>query len=911
MMVLAGEGKKVYSPSKCLPVLRQYHGNRQRRGLMKQGNYKAYNVIQYIRYWQDQGVDPGFLFTDTGIDYKALKETDWLDFETQVFKVWQNLFKRVPDHEDFFPIGYATYKNRSMGALDTIARLTSLEYVFRNFPKLANRYSSVEKIAIHKLTDASVVVLYWPVPEVVSLHSLYQQSFFQGLLCGMPKIYEKFNRPGESSIPDARVAVEMSCVEMHTAFSMNYRHLIPNAHCEYAGDEFLVDGKPVARKIILSVEEDKDSIGNVSPAGKNHSQIYCSKDGHRLVNLPNPLGREGFAYLVHEDFWVEGRQILTKGQIFNAPYTRFNVSWQKVSFLKRIGYFLTERPKMLRRSREQLLAQLEVADQRYAAEMKARKRAEEKEQEVRRIKEDLEKSETQYRLLAENADDVIWTTDMNLKFTYVSPAVEKMRMYSVHEVMAQSLDQVLTPASLEKAMEAYALVLGGKRVGGERSASTVTMELEHYHKKGGTIWNEVTMSLIRDEKGEPIQILGISRDIADRKRVEQESQALQERLQRSEKMETLGKLAGGVAHDLNNVLGILSGYSELLLMEMPEGHQSRGYAEQILQSTEKGAAIIQDLLALARRGVTVSDVINLNTVVSGFLKTPTFEKMKDDHPRVTFRSECDKELLNIKGSSIHIEKTVMNLISNATEAISDRGEVVIRTENHYLETPVRGYEEIQPGDYVVLTVSDTGMGIPAENRANIFEPFFTKKTMGRSGTGLGLTIVWGTVKDHNGYIDVQTEVGKGTIFTLYFPVTREELTTPQQKEPINRYMGKGESVLVVDDVAEQRHVASSLLTRLGYEVHVASSGEEAVEYLKENKADILVQDMIMDPGIDGLETCRRVLEINPKQKVILVSGFSETDRVKEAQKLGAGAYVKKPYVMEQIGRAIRDELGGR
>lgn len=367
-------------------------------------------------------------------------------------------------------------------------------------------------------------------------------------------------------------------------------------------------------------------------------------------------------------------------------------------------------------------------------------------------------------------------------------------------------------------------------------------------------------------------------------------------------------MAGGVAHDLNNVLGVLSGYSELLLLETPEGSPTRGHAETILQSTVNGAAIIQDLLTVARRNVTASDVINLNSVVSSFLKTPVFERIKDYHPRVTFRTECDKELLNITGSSIHIEKTVMNLVSNAAEAISGKGEVVIRTENHYLDTPLRGYEEIKHGDYVVLTISDTGMGIPAESIGKIFEPFYTKKNMGRSGTGLGLAIVWGTVKDHNGYIDVQTGVGEGTTFTLYFPVTREELIAPQQKEPIERYMGKGESVLVVDDIAEQRNVAAGLLTRLGYNVHAVSSGEEAVEYLKGNKSDILVLDMIMAPGIGGLETYRRVREIRPGQKAIIVSGFSETDQVREAQKLGAGAYVKKPYMMEKIGVAIRDEL---
>ena len=875
---------------------------------MKQGNYKAYNIIQYIRYWQDQGVDAGFLFRDSGIDYKTLKETDWLDFETQVFKVWQNLFERVPDHEDFFPIGYATYKNRSMGALDTIARLASLEYVFRNFPKLANRYSSVEQIEIHRLRGASVVMLYWPAPEFVAWHSLYQQSFFQGLLCGVPKIYEPFDRPEENRIPDARVAVELSCVEMHTALSMNYKHLIPNAHCEYAGDEFLVDGKPVARKIRLSVEEDQGNIWNWSFAGRNHSLIYCSKEGDRLVHLPNQLGREGVAYRVLEDFWVEGRKLLTKGQIFNAPYTRFNVSWGKISFLKRIRYFLTERPKILRSSREQLLAQLEVADQRYAAEMKARKRAEEKEQETRRIKEDLEKSEAQYRLLAENATDVIWTADMKLKFTYISPAVEKMRGYSVPEAMAQSLDQLLTPASLEKAMEAYDRVLGGSGEGGERSVSPMTMELEQYHKNGGTIWCEVTMSLIRDEKGQPRQILGISRDITDRKRAEQERQALQERLQRAEKMEALGQLAGGVAHDLNNVLGVIAGYSELLQQSLPQESPLREYADTILLSTQKGAAIIADLLTLARRGVLVARVMNLNRIVSGFLQTPVFEMIKQTNNGVLFRVEPGRELLNIKGSTVHLEKTLMNLVTNAAEAISGEGVVTIRTENRYLDKPVHGYEVLQEGDYAALTVSDTGTGIPAEHMGKIFEPFYTKKAMGRSGTGLGLAIVWGTVRDHQGYVDVLSEEGKGTTFTLYFPATRETLAEEGGKVPVEHFLGHGESVLVVDDVPQQRRLAEALLKRLGYQVHSVPGGEAAVEYLRCNKADILILDMIMDPGIDGLETYEEVLKINPKQKAILVSGFSETDRVREAQRLGAGEYVKKPYVMEEIGLALKREL---
>jgi PAS domain S-box-containing protein len=528
--------------------------------------------------------------------------------------------------------------------------------------------------------------------------------------------------------------------------------------------------------------------------------------------------------------------------------------------------------------------------------------------ERKRTEEALRESEEKYRLIAENTADLIAILDMNLLFTYVSPSTLRLRGFTVEEAMGQTLNQVLTPKSMQLALTVFEKEMELEASGTADPDRTKILELEEYKKDGSIIWMEVSLSFLRDKDHKPVGILVISRDITERKRADEEKSRLQDQLLQSQKMEALGHLAGGVAHDLNNILGILSGYSELLLLEIPAGHRSRSHAEKILQSTEKAAAIIQDLLTLARRGVMVSSVINLNTIVSGFLQTPVLEKMKDYHPRVTFRIEYDKNLLNIKGSPVHLEKTLMNLVSNAAESISGKGEVTIRTENRYLDKTMRGYDAVKEGDYAVLMVSDTGMGIPVEDRERIFEPFYTKKTMGRSGTGLGLTIVWGTVKDHNGYIDVQTEVGQGTTFTLYFPVTREELIAQQQKAPIERYMGKGESVLVIDDIAEQRDVAAGLLTRLGYVVHVISSGEEALRYLRSNKADLLVLDMIMTPGIDGLETYQRVLEINPKQKAILVSGFSETDRVKKAQKLGAGAYVKKPYMMEKIGIAVRDEL---
>jgi CheY-like chemotaxis protein len=238
----------------------------------------------------------------------------------------------------------------------------------------------------------------------------------------------------------------------------------------------------------------------------------------------------------------------------------------------------------------------------------------------------------------------------------------------------------------------------------------------------------------------------------------------------------------------------------------------------------------------------------------------------------------------------------------------DGGNVTVTTRNLYLDGAVKGYAQLEEGEYAVLNVSDTGIGIAAEDLERIFEPFYTKKVMGRSGTGLGMAVVWGAVKDHKGYIDVKSKVGQGTTFTLYFPITRRHTARENKRASLEDYRGKGERILVVDDIAEQRDLASSILEKLGYAVTCVSSGEEALEWLKSRTADLVVLDMIMNPGMDGLDTYKEILKLYPGQKAIIASGFSESNRVKVAQRLGAGAYVKKPYLMEKIGMAVRNEL---
>jgi signal transduction histidine kinase len=400
----------------------------------------------------------------------------------------------------------------------------------------------------------------------------------------------------------------------------------------------------------------------------------------------------------------------------------------------------------------------------------------------------------------------------------------------------------------------------------------------------------------------------LTQEIVDRKRVEKDQRQLEIQLRKSQRMEAIGTLAGGVAHDLNNILSGVVSYPELLLMDVPQESPLREPLLTIQESGLKAAAIVQDLLTLARRGVSVTEVMNLNQLIEQYLNSPENHKILEYHPGVKVETCLQTKILNIIGSPLHLSKTIMNLVSNAAEAMPSGGVIHITTENQYIDHPIKGYDTVEEGDYVKLKVSDNGVGISPEDIDQIFEPFYTKKTMGRSGTGLGMAVVWGTVKDLDGYIDVQSELGEGTAFTLYFPITRKKLPADNPDILADMYMGKGESILVVDDVKQQREIASKMLKKLGYNVLSVPSGEEAVLYLQENTADLLVLDMIMNPGINGLETYKKILKFHPRQKAIIASGFSESRQVKAAQKMGAGSYLKKPYSFEKIGLAVKAEL---
>ncbi len=523
--------------------------------------------------------------------------------------------------------------------------------------------------------------------------------------------------------------------------------------------------------------------------------------------------------------------------------------------------------------------------------------------EAHNIEQALKESESKYRELVQNANSIIIRINKDGRITFFNEYAEKFFGYTETEILGKPSAGTIIP-EIDSSGRHQAGLLQDIIKNPDKYAA---YENENVLRSGERVWVAWTNKAIKNDEGQIAEILCIGNDITERRRAENAMRESEEKSARSKKMESLGLLAGGIAHDLNNVLSGIVSYPELMLMDLPEDSKLRTPIEAIQESGHRATAIVQDLLTVARGVATQKEPLNINEHIMDYLGSPEYKKLKQFHPDVIVRTDLDTDLFNIGGSPVHIRKVMMNLVSNAIEAIDGTGDTVIRTRNRYLDRPLKGYDEVTIGEYVVLTVSDTGSGISAHDLERIFEPFYSKKFLGRSGTGLGLAVVWNTVQDHNGYIDVKSGA-RGTTFDLYFPITRDAIHPIDMTIPFEDLQGRGEKVLVVDDVESQRDISGKMLETLGYDCETFSSGEEVVEYLQANKADLIVLDMIMDPGINGRETYERIIRIHPAQRAIIVSGFAETEEVTKAQQLGAGKYIKKPLTLEKIGVAVKEEL---
>ena len=413
-------------------------------------------------------------------------------------------------------------------------------------------------------------------------------------------------------------------------------------------------------------------------------------------------------------------------------------------------------------------------------------------------------------------------------------------------------------------------------------------------RKDGSTFNAETSASVAEFEGKKV-IQGTLRDVTEEERLKQH-------LQHAEKMEAIGTLAGGVAHDFNNLLMGIMGNASLMKADLEADHPHWEKLTHIESYAESGSALTRQLLAIARGGKYEVKALCLNDVVDRTSRM--FGRTKKE---IAVHTSCEDNLWLVQADQGQIEQVLLNMYVNAWQAMPSSGDLYLQTENVIIgEGHVRAQQGKQ-GDYVRISVTDTGIGMDEKTRMRIFEPFFTTKEMGR-GTGLGLASAYGIIKNHGGFIDVYSEIGKGTTFSIYLPATHKEDVSRSANERMNRDIQKGEgTVLVVDDEEMIVDVGASILKKIGYQVLVARSGKEAIDIYQNNDTliDIVLLDMIM-PGMGGKETFEKLKEINPSVKVLLSSGYSINAQATELLKCGCLGFLQKPFSMAALSRKLKE-----
>lgn len=513
------------------------------------------------------------------------------------------------------------------------------------------------------------------------------------------------------------------------------------------------------------------------------------------------------------------------------------------------------------------------------------------EEQVRERTRNLLESERRFHDLVNLLPEMVWETD-NAGVVLYANQMAFFRLGMSDDSPSNSWIAAIIPEQRERAGKYFQDVTGGESVG-----LTEFMALDVLGRSFPVLLRSAPIF----KKDQIAGARCVAIDITER-------HDLEEQLRRAQRMKAIGLMAGGVAHDLNNILSGIVTYPELLLLDLPADSPLRRGLETIRRSGIAAANVVSDLLTVARGVAAVRESTDLNQLVREYLETPEALNLKAHHPEVEIVLELDDGAGRISCSPVHIRKSLMNLVTNGAEAIRGSGRVVIATGKRYLSAQDGAIHDLEEGMYVSLCVTDNGPGIAREDLSHIFEPFYTKKVMGRSGTGLGLTVVWNAVQEHDGAVKVVSEKG-GTTFELLFPLAEtDDVRSVREEKDWRMYCGAGERILIVDDEEQQREVIAKTLKILKYSVDAVDSGEKALEYLQDNVVDLIILDMLMAPGLNGRQTYEKVLKIHPAQKAIIVSGYSESDDVVETLAMGAGAFVNKPYTMVQLGQAIFREL---
>jgi PAS domain S-box-containing protein len=518
--------------------------------------------------------------------------------------------------------------------------------------------------------------------------------------------------------------------------------------------------------------------------------------------------------------------------------------------------------------------------------------------ERRRAEEDLRQSEQKYRDIFDFATVGIYQSrDDGSLITVNAPLARMLGYDSPEDLMKSNLDDIyMDPAERQEWISRHEPGEKGHR-----------RELRWKRKDGRPIWLELNARTVRNADGSTRYIEGFVHDITDRRESEEEKRRLLEQLVQSQKMEAVGQLAGGIAHDFNNLLTAITGYSELLLGELPPEDLRRSHAEEIRKAGERAAALTQQLLAFSRRQVLEPKILDVNTVVSDIERM--LRRLIGEHIELKTRKEAD--LWRVRADPGQIEQAILNLVINARDAMPNGGTLAIETNNTRLdESFAASHVPTQPGEYVEVAVTDTGSGISDEVMARLFEPFFTTKEVGK-GTGLGLSTTYGIVKQSGGYLWCESEVGLGTTFRVYLPRVDEPVTHPAPRlTPPPTHPGD-ETVLLVEDEPEVRSLVQRILKTQGYTVVTAANPDEAIAVAREFKGTIqvMVTDVVM-PGMSGLQLAARLMPTRPNMRVLFVSGYTH-DAIGHHGVLDPGtAFLQKPFTPNALARKVREVLEG-
>ena len=511
--------------------------------------------------------------------------------------------------------------------------------------------------------------------------------------------------------------------------------------------------------------------------------------------------------------------------------------------------------------------------------------------------EELRKGERKYRLIVENVSDIVWTMDMQGRFTFVSPSVERILGYTSEQFVSTQMSDLFTPQSYEEVLKELndRLATDHERVG--RPYHPKAREFELLHKDGPKVICECTSLFLRNETGEPTGVVGVARNITERRRAEQA-------IIRSSRMEATSTLAGGIAHDFNNLMTAVLGNAELLRSDFEDRPDVKGILTVIADSAKKAGELSQQMLAYAQGGKYVSKIGNLNETIRKVIRSER-EKVID---RIEIGQDLEEDLWMVECDPAQMNQVVLALTTNAIESIDDTGRIHITSENVDIDhSLIEEHPFLRPGRHICISVTDTGCGMEKETLSRVFEPFFSTKFQGR---GMGLAAAYGIIKNHEGYILASSHPGGGSTFSIYLPIVEVAVEEETPKEFVSAE--RGATILVVEDDEHVLEMTQAMLEHLGHRSLLARNGKEAVEVARTYKDDIDIAWLDLEmPVMDGAAALPLLLKARPNMKIVLCSGYDLDVTAQRLLVSGASSFVRKPFTTETLDREIQAALSSR